>query len=114
VHAHLDEIVAGLRLHFRGVLCGLLRRRDVIDLDLDAGVLREALPDLRQLLVRGRREVVPAEVADLSLLADGGRNARGQDAGEAGGGRRHEATAADRAHAVPSGSGRIGAKVHRV
>ena len=87
VHAHLDEVVAGLRLDLGGVL-GLLRAHvgDVVDLELDAGVLGEALPDLGELLVGGGREVVPAEIRDLALLAARGRDAGGQDAGKSGGG----------------------------
>src|SRR5256884_474351 len=99
VHAHLDEVVAGLGLDFGGVL--LLFRghvRDVVDLELDAGVLGEALADLRQLLVRGRREVVPTEVGDLPSLAAGRRNARGEDAGEASAGGGQETPATDRYH----------------
>ena len=71
VHPHLDEVVAGLDLHLGGVL-GLLRAhvRDVVDLELDARVLGEALADLGELLVRSGREVVPAEIGDLPLLAD--------------------------------------------
>src|SRR5437762_4045060 len=99
VHAHLDEVVAGLGLDFGGVLL-LLRAhvRDVVDLELDAGVLGEALADLRQLLVRGRREVVPTEVGDLPSLAAGRRNARGEDAGEASAGGGQETPATDRYH----------------
>jgi len=54
VHAHLDEVVTGLRLDLGRVL-RLLRPhvRDVVDLQLDAGVLREPLADLAELLVRG-------------------------------------------------------------
>src|SRR2546429_479847 len=99
VHTHLDEVVAGLGLDFGGVLL-LLRAhvRDVVDLELDAGVLGEALADLRQLLVRGRREVVPTEVGDLPSLAAGRRNARGEDAGEASAGGGQETPATDRYH----------------
>ena len=98
VHAHLDEIVAGLRLDLGRVL-GLLRAHvgDVVDLELDAGVLGEALPDLGQLLVGGGREVVPAEVRDLTLLAPRGRDAGGQDAGQSGGGGQ-EVAAGDWSH----------------
>ncbi len=71
---------------------------DVVDLDLDAGVLGEALADLGQLLVGGGREVVPAEIRDLALLAAGGWNAGGQDTGEAGAGRGDELTAGDLCH----------------
>ena len=87
VHAHLDEVVAGLCLDLGRVL-GLLRAHvgDVVDLELDARVLGEALPDLGQLLVGRGSEVVPAEVRDLTLLAPRGRDAGGQDAGESGGG----------------------------
>src|SRR5438874_4903841 len=96
VHAHLDEVVAGLGLDFGGVLL-LLRAhvRDVVDLELDAGVLGEALADLAQLLVRGGREVVPAEVRDLPLLTAGRGHARGEDGGEPrpGAGRDEAATA---------------------
>ena len=83
VHPHLDQIVAGLRLHLRGVLGRLLRRGDVVDADLDAGVLRETRPDLGELLVQERREVVPAEVRDLTLLPTRGRYAGGEDSREA-------------------------------
>src|SRR5262245_829413 len=72
-----------------------------IDLDLDAGVLGEALADLGQLLVGGRREVVPAEVADLTLLADGGCDAGGENAGEAGS-RGQKTTASDTLHSGSS------------
>ena len=100
VHAHLDEVVPGLGLDFGGVLL-LLRAhvRDVVDLELDAGVLGEALADLGQLLVRGRREVVPAEVRDLPLLAAGRGHARGEDGGDAcPGAGRDEAASADGFH----------------
>src|SRR5262249_8644248 len=85
---HLDQVVPGLRLDL-GRILGLLGAhvRDVIDLELDAGVLREPLPDLRQLFVGRGREVVPAEVRDLTLLSPGRRDARSEDAGAAGGGR---------------------------
>ena len=87
VHAHLDQVVAGLGLDLGGVL-GLLWAHvgDVVDLELDARVLGEALPDLGQLLVGGGGEVVPAEIRDLALLAARGRDAGGQDAGKSGGG----------------------------
>src|SRR2546425_114830 len=62
VHAHLDQVVAGLALDLGGVLGRLLGVGDVVDADLDPGVLREALADLGELLVGGRGEVVPAEV----------------------------------------------------
>ncbi len=104
VHAHLDQVVARLRLDLGGVLGRLLGRRDVVDLDLDARVLGEALADLGQLLVRRRGEVVPAEIGDLPLLAARGRNARRENAGEAGGGGQ-ETAAVDRLHDVPPGGG---------
>src|SRR2546429_224127 len=102
VHAHLDEVVPGLGLDLGRVL-GLLRAhvRDVVDLELDAGVPGEALADLGQLLVRGGGEVVPAEVRDLPLLAAGRRNPRGENAGEASSGCRQEAAAADRPPGPP-------------
>ena len=100
VHAHLDEVVTRLALHLGGVLGGLLGRRDVVDLDLDAGVLGEARPELGQLLVRERGEVVPAEIADLTRLADGRRRARSQDAGETGGGGAEKATSRQHAEAL--------------
>ena len=50
MHAHLDQVVAGLCLDLGGVLGGLLGRRDVVDADLDARVLGEALPDLGSFL----------------------------------------------------------------
>src|SRR6185369_13077851 len=98
VHAHLDEIVPGLGLDLGRVL-GLLRPHvgDVVDLELDARVLGEALPDLRELLVRRGGEVVPAEIRDLTLLAARGRDAGGQDAGESGGGGQ-EVAAGDWSH----------------
>jgi hypothetical protein len=98
VHAHLDEIVPGLRLDLGGVLGRLLGRGDVVDLDFDARVLGEALADLGQLLVGGGREVVPAQVGDLALLPPRGRDARGQDAGESGAGAGDKPTASDRDH----------------
>src|SRR5205823_1996389 len=71
-------------LDFGGVLLLLWAHvRDVVDLELDAGVLGETLADLGQLLVRGRGEVVPAEVRDLPLLAPRRGHARREDAGEA-------------------------------
>jgi hypothetical protein len=99
VHAHLDQVVAGLGLHLGGVL-GLLGAhvRDVVDLELDAGVLGEPLPDLGHLLVRGGREVVPAEIGDLAHLSDGRRRLGGEDAGQAGGGGGDELTAGHVAH----------------
>jgi len=85
VHAHLDHVVPRLGLDLGGVL-GLLRThvRDVIDLELDAGVLGEALADLRELLVGGRGEVVPAEIGDLPLLPTRGRYPGGEDPREPG------------------------------
>src|SRR5438552_1566001 len=79
------EIEARLRRHLGGEL-RLLRAhvRDVIDLQLDARVFREALADLRELLVGGAPELVPAEVADLTHLGDGRRRACGEDADETG------------------------------
>ena len=109
VHAHLDEVVAGLRLDLGRVL-GLLRAHvgDVVDLELDAGVLGEALPDLGQLLVGGGGEVVPAEVRDLALLAPRGRHAGGEDAGEAGPVVGQELAASDGSHGLllTEGTGR--------
>ena len=78
VHAQLDQVVTGLGLDLGRELL-LLRPHvgDAVDTDLDAGVLREALGDLELLLVHRRREVVPAEVGDLALLAARRRDARG-------------------------------------
>src|SRR5262249_23648062 len=76
-----------------------VRRRDVVDLDLDAGVLGEAHGDLVQLLVHERREVVPAEVGDLSLLPARGWDTGGEDTGQAGAGRGgQKAATRDRCH----------------
>src|SRR5262249_34881089 len=86
----------GLRLHLGGVLGGLLRGRDVVDLDLDARVLGEAGPDLRQFLVGERREVVPAKVRDLALLPARGRDAGREDPGEARRGRGRELVSGQR------------------
>src|SRR4029077_4963130 len=99
VHAHLHHVVPGLGLDLRGVL-GLLRAHvgDVVDLELDAGVLGEALADLGQLLVRRGREIVPAEVRDLALLPARGRDAAREDAGETGPGSGQELTATERSH----------------
>src|SRR5258708_8525200 len=66
---------------------------DVVDVELDPGVLGEALADLGQLLVGRGGEVVPAEIRDLALLAPGRRHAGGEDAGETGPGRGQELTA---------------------
>src|SRR5262249_55965851 len=93
VHAHLDDVVAGLRLNFGGVLGRLLRSGDVVDLDLDPGVLGEPGGDRVQLLVRGRSEVVPAEVRDLSRRARAGR--RHEETGQTDAGGRQELTATD-------------------
>ena len=103
VHAHLDEVVAGLCLHLGGVLGGLLGVPAMWSMsDLDAGVLGEALADLGQLLVRGGSEVVPAEVGNLPLLAARGRDAGRENAGEAAG-RGQEAAAADLVPWAPPG-----------
>src|SRR5205807_1195257 len=75
---HLLQLEANLVEVFPG-----LGRGDVVDADLDAGVLRETRPDLGELLVRERREVVPAEVRDLTLLPTRGRYAGGEDSREA-------------------------------
>jgi hypothetical protein len=85
VHAHLDDVVAGLCLHLGGVLRGLLGSRDMVDANPDAGVLGEALADLRQLLVRGGSEIVPAEVGNLALLTQRGRDAGRENADETAG-----------------------------
>ncbi len=47
VHPHLDDVVAGLGLDLGGVLGCLLGGGDMVDADLDAGVLGEPLADLR-------------------------------------------------------------------
>ena len=99
MHAHLDDVVAGLCLHFGGVLGGLLGGRDMVDTNPDAGVLGEAQADLRQLLVRGGREIVPAEVGNLALLTLRGRDAGRENADEATGSGQ-EAAAADLIHGL--------------
>jgi len=97
----LDEIVPGLGLHLGGVL-GLLRAHvgDVVDLELDARVLGEALADLGQLLVGRRSEVVPAKVRDLPLLPACGRHTGRENPGQpcAGGG--EKLSAVHRIHEV--------------
>jgi hypothetical protein len=99
VHAHLDQVVPRLRLDLGGVLGRLLGRRDVVDADLDARVLGEALADLGELLVGRGGEVVPGQVGNLALLGPGGRDPRGQDSGKAGGSGQ-EVTTADIFHAL--------------
>ena len=94
MHPHLDEVVAGLRLHLGGVLGRLLGMRDVVDADPDASILGEPLADLRELFVGSRREVVPAEIRDLPLLTSGGRDSAGENGGDtAAGGRQERASA---------------------
>jgi hypothetical protein len=76
--------------------------------ELDPGVLGEALADLGHLLVGRGREVVPAKVRDLALLASGRRHAGGEDSGEAGSGGRQELAASDGSHGLllTEGTGR--------
>src|SRR5207248_7206878 len=100
---HLDEVVTGLRLHLRGVLRLLWAHvRDVVDLELDAGVLGEALADLRQLLVRVRCEVVTAEITDLTGLGDRRRGARGENARQPGGAADDELPSREPSHGTSS------------
>src|SRR4029079_18029842 len=94
-----DDVVAGLCLHLGSVLRGLLRRRDMVDTNPDAGVFGEALTDLRQFLVRGGSEIVPAEVGNLALLTPRGRDASRENADETAGGGQ-EAAAADLTHGL--------------
>src|SRR2546430_878071 len=110
VHPHLDDVVTGLRLDFGGILRRLLGGGDVIDTDLDARVLREALADLGQLLVGGGGEVVPAQVRDLALLTAGGRDAGGENTGQACTGRREELSTVRRIHTPSCQGGAAGAE----
>src|SRR5207249_2925849 len=110
VHAHLDDVVAGLRLDFGGILRRLLGRGDVVDANLDPGVFGEALTDLGQLLVGGGGEVVPAQVRDLALLASSRRDAGGQNTGQARAGRREELSTGRRIHTPSCQSGAAGAE----
>jgi hypothetical protein len=61
--------------------------------------LVKRLADLRQLLVRGGGEIVPAEVGNLALLTQRGRDAGRENAGEAAG-RGQEAAATDLLHGL--------------
>ena len=98
VHPHLDQVVARLALDLGGVLGRLLGVGDVVDAELDARVLGEALADLGELLVGRRGEVVPGEIGNLPLLGARRWHTSGKDAGQAGARGGQELAAVDRTH----------------
>ncbi len=92
VHLQADDVVPGLRHQLGSQLGRHLHALDVIGAHVDPGQFREALAELGELGVRGRRVVHGRQEADFPGRPGAGRATRGQDPGEPGR-RAHEAAA---------------------